>query len=134
MAQPRPFRRNHLHPRAGSADSLDTWATSNTGLPNWFIFALAIDTEAPAELFAGTYGSGVLKSVDSGASWAGVNAGLADLSVLSLALAPTDSRTLYAGLDGASVWQATTALWVFADGFESGQVCAWSAAVGGGCP
>ena len=72
--------------------------------------------------------------MDSGASWAGVNAGLADLRVLSLALAPTDSRTLYAGLDGASVWQATTALWVFADGLESGEACAWSAAVGGGCP
>ena len=46
------------------------------GLEGRSITALAIDSQTPARLYAGTADSGVYKSSDSGESWAAINSGL----------------------------------------------------------
>jgi len=82
------------------------------------VVTLAIDPIVPAIAFAGTTGSGVLKTTDGGASWATANAGLPTNNVLALAIDPATPSTLYAGTD-AGVFKST-------DGGQS-----WAAANGG---
>ena len=82
------------------------------------VVTLAIDPVVPAIAFAGTTGSGVLKTTDGGASWAIANAGLPTGNVLALAIDPATHSTLYAGTD-AGVFKST-------DGGQS-----WTAANGG---
>src|ERR1700751_3333369 len=64
------------------------------------VVMLGIDPVVPTNAFAGTTGSGVLKTTDGGASWTTANAGLPTNNVLALAIDPTTPSTLYAGTDG----------------------------------
>jgi len=82
------------------------------------VVALVIDPIVPTKAFAGTTGSGVLKTVDGGATWATANAGLPTTNVLTLAIDPAIPSTLYAGTD-VGVFKSS-------DGGQS-----WSAANGG---
>lgn len=82
------------------------------------VVALAIDPVTPSTAFAGTLGSGVLKTTDAGASWATANLGLSPANVLALAIDPAKPSTVYAGTS-AGVFKST-------DGGES-----WVAANGG---
>ena len=82
------------------------------------VVTLTIDPIVPTIAFAGTTGSGVLKTTDGGASWAPANAGLATTNVLALAIDAATPSTLYAGTD-AGVFKST-------DGGQS-----WAAANGG---
>jgi photosystem II stability/assembly factor-like uncharacterized protein len=82
------------------------------------VVTLVIDPVVPAIAFAGTTGSGVLKTRDAGASWATANAGLPTNNVLALAIDPATPSTLYAGTD-AGIFKST-------DGAQS-----WAAANGG---
>jgi photosystem II stability/assembly factor-like uncharacterized protein len=78
------------------------------------VVALAIDPRTPSTAFAGTMGSGVLKSVDGGTSWATANASLPTANVLTLAIDPATPSTLFAGtdagvfktIDGGQSWAA----------------------------
>ncbi len=92
--------------------------------------ALVIDPTDAGALYAGTNNGKVFKSVDSAGSWVAIDSDQLHFGVLALAIAPTTPGTLYAGT-GGGVWQFT--LPFFADGFEPGDACAWSATVGGGC-
>jgi len=69
------------------------------------VVALVIDPAKPSTAFAGTTGSGVLKTTDGGASWATVNQGLPTASVQALVKDPSYD-TLYAGTD-AGVFKST---------------------------
>ena len=82
------------------------------------VVTLTIDPIVPTIAFAGTTGSGVLKTTDGGASWAPANAGLATTNVLALAIDAATPSTLYAGTD-AGVFKS-------ADGGQS-----WAVANGG---
>jgi len=82
------------------------------------VVTLTIDPIVPTIAFAGTTGSGVLKTTDGGASWAPANGGLATTNVLALAIDAATPSTLYAGTD-AGVFKST-------DGGQS-----WAAANGG---
>jgi photosystem II stability/assembly factor-like uncharacterized protein len=82
------------------------------------VVTLVIDPVVAAIAFAGTTGSGVLKTTDGGASWAITSAGLPTNNVLALAIDPTRPSTLYAGTD-VGVFKST-------DGGQS-----WAAANGG---
>jgi photosystem II stability/assembly factor-like uncharacterized protein len=82
------------------------------------VVALAIDPRTPSTAFAGTLGSGVLKTVDGGASWTTANGALPATNVLALAIDPSTPSTLFAGTD-AGVFKST----------NSGK--SWSAANGG---
>src|SRR6266516_769946 len=63
------------------------------------VVALVIDPVTPSTAFAGTLGSGVLKTTAGGTSWATANPGLATTNVLALAIDPATPSTLYAGTD-----------------------------------
>ena len=82
------------------------------------VVTLVIDPVVPAVAFAGTTGSGVLKTADGGVSWATASSGLPTNNVLALAIDPTTHSTLYAGTD-VGVFKST-------DGGQS-----WTAANGG---
>ena len=105
---------------AGSATSLCCLVTVLAALPaiaganRWTpigpdganVVALAIDPRTPSTAFAGTLGSGALKSVDGGASWITVNGGLPSATVSALAIDPSTPSTLFAGTD-AGVFKST---------------------------
>jgi hypothetical protein len=64
-------------------------------------------------IYAGTFGSGVYKSIDGGYFWNAASRGLTNLEVYSLAIDPTQPSTLYAGtyhsqvyksIDGGNTW------------------------------
>jgi photosystem II stability/assembly factor-like uncharacterized protein len=95
---------------------VDHWTA--TGPDGANVVTLVVDPVVPAIAFAGTTGSGVLKTTDGGASWATADAGLPTNNVLALAIDPANPSTLYAGTD-AGVFKST-------DGGQS-----WAAANGG---
>ena len=74
------------------------WTPMNHGLTEPNVRDLAIDSQTPMTLYAGT-DAGVFKSVDGAASWTQMNNGLNDTRVLTLALAPLTPTTLYAGTE-----------------------------------
>lgn len=95
--------------------------------------ALAVDWRAnPPLLFVGS-GAGVYWSTDRGASWTKDGNDLPNVNVGDLAIDPARG-TITAGSYGRGAWRASIdALLgierVFGDGFESGNVSAWSSSV-----
>lgn len=77
------------------------------------ITSIAIDPSNPQVIYAGSYGSGVYKSIDGGNNWRSAINGLINQYVYSLAIDPAHSNTIYAGtyhsqvyksLDGGNSW------------------------------
>jgi hypothetical protein len=85
-------------------DSGASWTA--LGPANEYVNSLAIDPANPQTIYAGTLGSGVLKSSNSGATWAAFNNGLPEGEIHALALDPTGATTLYAGHAAEGVWQS----------------------------
>jgi photosystem II stability/assembly factor-like uncharacterized protein len=80
------------------------------------IVVMEIDPNNTSILYAGTWGSGMYKSVDGGLSWQVINQGLPFLYINSLAIDPQNPLILYAGTyehgvykttDGGATWAAT---------------------------
>ena len=88
-----------------------SWTSSNTGMTDRFVAALAIDPTTPATIYAGTEG-GVFKSVTGGAAWTPADTGLPQAGVGSLAIDPSNPSIIYAGMnegafrsdDGGANW------------------------------
>lgn len=81
-----------------STDGGVFWRSTNTGLGNVEVRALAIDPFNPQVLYAGRDdGGGVYSSVDGGASWAAFNEDLGSRSIKSLWLDGGSCHTLLAG-------------------------------------
>jgi photosystem II stability/assembly factor-like uncharacterized protein len=72
---------------------------------NIFSIALAMHF-GPTDIYAGTNGSAVFRSVDSGENWAQKKAGLIDLNVQFLAIDPGPPATVYAGTNGEGVFKS----------------------------
>jgi photosystem II stability/assembly factor-like uncharacterized protein len=77
------------------------------------IVATAIDPFNPLVAYAGSFGSGIFKTIDGGNNWFSVNRGLANLEIYSLAVDPLHPSNLYAGtyrsqvfrsIDGGNTW------------------------------
>jgi uncharacterized protein (TIGR03437 family) len=74
--------------------------------------ALAVSPAAPTNVYAGTYGAGVLKSVNQGATWVHPDRNMNNTWVRAIAIDPAAPRTLYAGTnlgvlrstDGGANW------------------------------
>src|SRR5207245_2023532 len=90
-----------------STDGGGSWSAVNSGLPYYpsnpyypEVFALTIDPQTPATLYAGTTLCGsVFKSTDGGGSWSALSTGLpnyANSYVAALAVDPQTPATLYA--------------------------------------
>jgi len=80
------------------------------------IVVMEIDPHNTSILYAGTWGSGMYKSLDGGLSWQVINQGLPYLYINSLAINPLNPLILYAGTyehgvykttDGGATWAAT---------------------------
>ena len=78
-----------------------------------YIVTIAIDPINPQVVYAGSWGSGMFKSLDEGQSWQSINVGLDNLYINSLAIDPTQPSSLYAGtyknqvyksVDGGNTW------------------------------
>lgn len=91
------------------------WEARNEGLPATAVFrCLAVD--ADGNLFAGTAGDGVFRSLDGGATWQAARRGLQELDIEALAV---DSRgSLFAGTPGGGVYRSTDrgTIWEQANG------------------
>ncbi len=95
--------------------------------------ALAVDWRAnPPMLFVGS-GAGVYWSTDRGAGWTKDGTDLPNVNVGDLAIDPING-TITVGSYGRGVWRASIAALIgietmFGDGFESGDMSAWSTSV-----
>ena len=81
-----------------SEDNGQNWLSANTGLDNYNISDIEVDTTTlPPILYAATLG-GVYRSIDGGVNWSALNNGLASLSIYSLLLdTSVTPKILYAG-------------------------------------
>ncbi len=69
----------------------------------YVLYALRVDPNDPSRLFAGTGGTGVLRSTDGGRSWSRANHGLASGLVTSFVGGGQPSERLYAILDNCGL-------------------------------
>ena len=92
---------------------IPSWSSSvSAGFNVWtsngpeagYVFALALDPQTPAIIYAGTYSGGVFKSTNGGASWSAINDGLTNPYVWALAIDPQTPAIIYAGTDGGGVF------------------------------
>ncbi|MEO6324495.1 MAG: hypothetical protein ABIT01_13560 [Thermoanaerobaculia bacterium] len=85
-------------------------------------YALALDPQTPARIYAGT-DLGMFLSTDAGASWAPINNGLVNQTIRSIAINPLSPSTIYAS--GTFVYKSTNGggSWLAANtGADSGTV------------
>jgi hypothetical protein len=98
-----------------STNSGTSWSAASTGLTSKLVSALAIspapggagqrlDSSSGTNLFAGTYGDGVILSTNNGTSWSAASTGLTNTSVLALAVSGTN---LFAGTEWGGVFLST---------------------------
>jgi len=96
-----------------STDGGRNWTLLKTGLPgddtSVYVLCLAIDSQAPNVLYAGTggwvgHGQGVFKSTDGGDSWTASNRGMLDYRISALAVDPSNSQRVYAGADSGELF------------------------------
>ncbi|MBX2989828.1 MAG: T9SS type A sorting domain-containing protein [Bacteroidetes bacterium] len=82
----------------GSTNGGSSWTQLNNGLPNTFVWALAVTNGG--DIFAGMANGGVYRSTNGGAQWDSINTGLNSQSrrIYSLFIAP--SGHIFAGTTG----------------------------------
>ena len=108
------FHRSSTPVRVESADNQNVYVplvsvsgdVSAIGPDGGHIVIIVVDQTDPMKIYAGTWGSGIYKSVDGGSSWHIINEGLGNLYVYSLAIDPLTSSTLYAGTYGDGVFKS----------------------------
>jgi hypothetical protein len=64
----------------------------------------------PSTLYAGTYQSGIFKSMDSGGKWSAMNTGLTKMGIYSIAIDPQTPNILYVGTIGGGVFKYESAV------------------------
>jgi len=69
--------------------------------------SIAIDPADPQVVYAGSYGSGVYKSLDGGNTWSLASQGLTNLFVYSLAIDPSHPSNIYAGTYRNQIFKST---------------------------
>lgn len=74
-----------------STDKCGSWQASNEGLGNLFVNTIAIDSNKPETIYAGTDG-GAYISYDAGATWGQVNTGLLGATVVYSIAVDKDSN------------------------------------------
>jgi uncharacterized repeat protein (TIGR02543 family) len=79
-----------------STDSGSSWTSASVGILGEDVLALAIDSQTPSTLYAGTMSHGVFRSTDSGGHWSRLNIGVTFEAAFALAIDPSTPSTLYA--------------------------------------
>ena len=82
------------------------WFTTNIGLSNLNVTAIAIDPVTTTTLYVGTVQSGVFKSIDGGLSWTSSSTGLANLRMTALVVDPATPTVIYAATDGGGLFKS----------------------------
>mgnify|MGYP002475941990 CR=1 FL=1 len=87
----------------------NVWLGPDGGRP----VSLAVDPATPTNVYTGSWGAGVFKSLDAGSSWFPITRGLGNMFINSLAIDPIHPQVLYAGtyhdqifksIDGGQSW------------------------------
>ena len=101
-----------------------SWRSTNSGITNSNISAIAVAPSHSGVLYVGTYGGGIARSRDGGASWVPVDTGLSSHDVGALAIDPTDADRVYAGAYGG-IFRTTNggANWSEVKGLPSMAIC-----------
>jgi len=98
-----------------SIDAGMSWTAVSEGLPEGWVYSLAVDPSKPGILYAGTHSMGVYKSLDGGVTWQSKSEGLVsryhlspdDLKIRSLAINPRNPDELIVGTwGGGSVFES----------------------------
>lgn len=89
-----------------TTDGAASWTDRSSGITAP-VGALAIDSQAPANVYAASSGGGVFKSADRGDGWGARNAGLSGVTIFALAVDPHAPTTIYAGTVSAGVFKST---------------------------
>jgi len=90
-----------------STDGGGHWEKKSNGLPDDYVYDVAIDPNNPRVLYTAMHETGVYKSLDAAASWTSVNNNIHYGDARSLAINPKDS-TIYVGMyDGKGVAYST---------------------------
>ncbi len=71
------------------------------------VTTIVVDPTNSRIIYAGTFGSGVFKSVDGGKTWYSANAGISNLEIMSLAIDPVHPSTIYAGTYRSQVFKTS---------------------------
>jgi photosystem II stability/assembly factor-like uncharacterized protein len=98
-----------------STDGARNWGPVNSGLAATTVYAVALESQNPGTIYAGT-GIGIMKTADWGASWTAANVGMpAGYIPTSFAVDPNRPGTVYAHrccsglfrtIDGGASWSA----------------------------
>ncbi|MGE3483201.1 MAG: hypothetical protein AB7L09_00330 [Nitrospira sp.] len=83
-----------------------SWVTSNSGLSNSNVTAIAIDPVTTTTIYVGTISSGIFKSTDAGVSWASSSSGLSNLNITSVAIDPISPAVIYVTTDGGGIFKS----------------------------
>jgi len=98
-----------------SSDGGTSWTSSNSGLTNPTVYAIACDPSAADILYAGTHGGGVYRSIDGGKQWKPMNDGLTNLVVHAIAVLPSNPSVVFAGTLNSGLFKSTDGggHWIF---------------------
>jgi photosystem II stability/assembly factor-like uncharacterized protein len=101
-----------------------SWRSTNSGITNSNISAIAVAPSESGVLYVGASGGGIAKSRDGGATWVPVNTGLTSDDVSALAIDPTDAARVYAGA-GGGIFRSTNggASWSEVKALPSMAIC-----------
>ncbi|MCK5774970.1 MAG: hypothetical protein KAH25_02280, partial [Bacteroidales bacterium] len=86
-----------------SIDYGENWVVIDNGIPNTYIYKIALDKNSPTDsriLYVTSQGNGIYKTEDGGENWAPMNNGLGvdgNLNASSMIIDPNNSDILYAG-------------------------------------
>jgi photosystem II stability/assembly factor-like uncharacterized protein len=99
-----------------STDKGASWQAPDNPFAGIYIMSLAIDSQMPSFMYAGT-NFGVFKSVDAGRHWEAANDGMGDRTIRSVAVSQQNPATIYAGsAKGVYISIDRGATWSFVDG------------------
>ncbi len=73
-----------------------------------YVVCMAANPNNPDEIYAGTWGNGVYKSVDGGLYWTSINRGLGNGHINSLAIDPQNPKIMYAGTYHDEIYKTTS--------------------------
>lgn len=100
-----------------SRDGGKTWGTLSNVLPSQ-VTALTVNPTKAQELYAGTEGMGIFKSIDGGATWMAVNDGIvltpgAREAITAIAIDPDNANVLYIA---RGAWVGTSSVQFYPNG------------------
>ena len=83
-----------------STDGGASWTRKSSGLPNDYVYDLAIDPNNPNTIYTAQHRTGVYKTINGGESWTNTTSNMIDQDVRSVEVTPDSSRVNIGFWDG----------------------------------